>query len=82
MAVDRLRCGVGRLAGDADAVVADRILDLGQPGLGEEPGKPADDLGIGRERRSATAEFTAKLQRAASLDSTSITLASASNASS
>ena len=36
-----------RFAGDADAVVADRILDLGEPGFGEQGGEAADQLGSG-----------------------------------
>ena len=75
--VGRRRRAAG-VARHPDAMVADRVFDLGQPGLGEQPGQRADHLGIGIERRAAPA----KLHRDASPDSASITLASASSASS
>ena len=31
-----------------DAMFADRVLDFAQPGLGEQPGQGADDIGVGR----------------------------------
>ena len=47
----RCRAAAGALARDADAVVADRVFDLGQPGLVEQRGQRADQVGIGRQRR-------------------------------
>jgi hypothetical protein len=32
-------------------MIADRVFDLGEAGLGEEAGKRADHFGVGRERR-------------------------------
>ena len=78
MPVARWRVAAGRFARHPDAVIADRVFDLGEAGLGEQAGKRADHFGVGRERRTAPSE----LHRGASLDSASIRLASASSASS
>ena len=67
-----------RFARDADAVVADRVLDLAEPGFREQPGERADQLGVGHQRRRRPPTFTDP----ASPDSASIKLASASSASS
>ena len=42
-------------ARDADAVFADRVLDLAEPGFRQQRGEFADQFGVGRERRRGPA---------------------------
>ena len=75
------RCGGGRrgaVAGDMDALVADRVFDLAKPGLVQQLGQRADQIGIGRQLGTAAAEH----QWGASLAAASISVAMASSASS
>src|SRR5271155_1141207 len=73
------RCGRHcSMPGDMNTLIADRIFDLAEPGLVEQLGERADQVGIGCQRRTAATEF----HRGASPGSASIKLATASSASS
>src|SRR5271163_3900165 len=66
-------CRHRRMPDDMNTLIADRIFDLAQPGLVEQLGERADQVGIGCQRRTAATEF----HRGASLESPSIRLATA-----